>query len=281
MLNLYPVNNQIATQCRLKSAQKQSIGKFLPVVQDTVSFSGKAKVPVNLCYEDFISKFSKLGCNEKTFIMHSLANEKKLGVGSESEVHATPLENYVIKTSLFGSSIYDDTFKKVHDDFPEKNFGQAVAKIGDVEVLKEINGKSLIQLGKENMEKYFATLAELPQTAYENFVSNIKVLNEKGYRFDPNPGNVILNEREKSLNIIDPLNYHPKAYMGDCLYPFFYIACNRSTTKEVLENQRKILTKLVPVINRHNVPISMSDECLHFVLGFLPDESSKLIRLFI
>lgn len=110
------------------------------------------------------------------------------------------------------------TLSKVQDSFPINNLGQAVVKIG-----KNVSGiikQSGIVLGLQNWHslRMGGSLSQddltefinklkitsgLGQKSYDCFADELKLIREKGFDFDYNPRNILLDEQKQQINIID------------------------------------------------------------------------------
>lgn len=243
--------------------------KPLPIV--TVPFTGFTqnvvkdliellKKPIRYCQniaykknEDIIKLFNDLKMSEGSFVDECMKHNH-IGYGQEGIVYDIPFKDFdgfVIKIShdFFNNQIIKP-ISKVNDNFKYKNFGQPVAKIGEmISILKKAEGIPLDRLSDSNSEnlaeevkKYYAKLSTIPQKTFDEFVSNIKFMNNNGYYFDGgNSGNVLYDVQTQRFNIIDINKEKWKNSIGDILSPFFIFDKNEIETPNTKIFQDKIM----------------------------------------
>jgi len=156
-------------------------------------------------------------------IESALLEKHVLGIGGNAIVYDLPGTDFVLR-------VHKPSRQKpwegplqvepapVEDSFPGKNFGQAVAAMNGMFVLRRQPGvpAGLSHRGdsqKENDAKYYAAVsmaASMPQKAYNQFADDLSFLANAGYQFDPSKSNnVLLDPANGRFNIVDvsPGNY--------------------------------------------------------------------------
>lgn len=230
-----------------------------PSVGDSFSFTGRTDA-----FSTIFNVFKNLKLSERELVLKCIC-EDVLGEGGHAKVYKIPIkgfEEFVLKKERVAYNV--GSLGRVVDDFPNQNFGQPVAELGEgFSILKKVHGESLDKyqaLGYNDVEevtnKYYKMLAEVPQESYDGLVSQIKTVNENGYRFDPgSSGNIMINNDK--FQIIDLYKCKRKNMMGDALYPFFYKLIY--TNPEILESKNTVLTKLINATQKNNLTRVESD----------------------
>ena len=174
-----------------------------------------------LSFEDFIKFFSanqnldsrKNSINE--YIAKSIIPVNLLGSGTQQTAYSiNNTEKYVIKIPNDGFRPGD--IKKVEDDFPKLNLGQAIVTVGNAKICKKQKGiissisyKDRICGSKNNINTYLSHIkrtAGLNQSAYDDFAFTLSELNKREMMFDCfNPNNVLIDESDQKINIVDDL----------------------------------------------------------------------------
>lgn len=253
MINLL-CSNKLYTSQYLSSGRHYRETKFMS--SDYTSF-GRGK---DIC-SDFASSFKKLNITEARFIQTCLGTQK-LGYGSEGSVYPIPikgLENYVIKiaNNFDGKNI--TKLSKLINSFPHRNFGQAIAKMGDdVLILRRLNGEALDKCFIKDIHSCYKMLADAPQKTFDKYAQKIKIANKYGYLFDGgNPGNILISPKN-SLEILD-LSKNPVGNMlGDLLMPF--LKNFNVSTSEIIENRIILVEKLFKAAKKYQFKYGIMDE---------------------
>ena len=135
--------------------------------------------------------------------------ENELNQGSQHITYRIPgTDNLILRVSLMfwgpdGGLQQSDKLAPLADPFPEYNFGQAVAKIGEhITIIKKQNDPVLDSLFENDPAGTLKRLAAMPPQSYEDLARKLTIINSKGYYFDgAHPGNLCLGE--KDFNIFD------------------------------------------------------------------------------
>ncbi len=210
----------------------------------TTSFSGLSKKNDESSFNNFI-KWAK----ENDFLSNitDIADYtgKILGSGFEGEIIEIPnCDKWVIKTFKRSKMVNIARNKpeiiEIKDFSPELNVGQIIAKIEIPHgknyskvyyILKRQSGISYgvgfddsSLLSERNVRLHhnlLKTLAEFPQSSFDECIKNANTIDNLGYEFDcTNPHNFMLDIETKSINFIDinDLNVHNKNPYGDILF---------------------------------------------------------------
>jgi len=153
------------------------------------------------------SQLLAAGYKDPTELRRALTKENYLGRSLFRSAYLIPgLNKYVLKVPFFssGKPIFWDEIKILSDPFPGMNLGQAIAQVGqEAFILKRQYG---VPTGVSYMDNkkvkahYTAQLkraARMPQSAYNQFANIIIKINSRGYYFDSNPGNVLIDVEVK------------------------------------------------------------------------------------
>lgn len=258
-------------------------------VKRSMSFTGKSSVK-----RDFIELFKTLGKSEKDFL-NACLKSTKLGSGQEGSVYRIPFKNfkkYVLKVIEGFDFSSVEPIEKMTDDFPDNNFGQPIAKLGEkVLILRKLEGKTLSSLIPEspsyshNLEQktvdYYKMMASMPQESFDDYVKDITTLNKKNRSLDPNSGNIIL--KDKKFQITDTFN-RSYNFLGDVLFPFFPDSRREInfSNDETEEYKKAILRKLFTAAKKNNIFHGMNDQVFwllyHSQEGSVAEELKKLLQ---
>ena len=181
-------------------------------------------------------------------------SENIIGQGANSIVYNLPqLDDYVLKVLN-----KDDPNKIDMNEFPsDVNLGQPVWQDKNnprLLILKKIEGKEHsipnwsktvgipLYVTKEQSTKFaqqLLTIASFPQSAFNQFAKDVKVLSDKGYKLDSiNPNNLIVDEGKEQIHIIDYFKVNPKEthlYQNSC-FDLIAVACDFTLFPEYFDN---------------------------------------------
>ena len=176
----------------------------------------------------------------------ALANGGRvLGRGGNNIVYDIPGTKYVLRAPRAGwGSDKDPTpslterFTTLPDPFPGRNFGQAVAKSGNVQLLLRQEGvvaglDPLLRVDRRtpeghasNKANYDASIqrtASLPQAAFDQLARDLRFISDNGFMFDPSKAsNLLVDVASGRFNIVDVGLTNPRGYsfgLGDMLVP--------------------------------------------------------------
>ncbi len=255
MLNINPIKFASINNIQNKYPQKQIGLKSDTFVRSSnnVSFKGNESENNN----SFI-KWAQETEFIKTQLPEILTNpDYKLGSGFSHSAYIIPgNEDYILRTSnMKAQRSYDFENAKIKDTEDKNlniNIGQEVANIEfqtnngipfRIEVLKKQTGKPIgvppsqaiyiedtgkLREGekpyeaRERKEQYATTIhtvAQLPVSAYEKLIDNIRAAEQAGYHFDHlNSNNLLLDKEKGSINLIDMEKNKVPANLGNVLY---------------------------------------------------------------
>ncbi|MCD4781155.1 MAG: methyltransferase domain-containing protein [Candidatus Omnitrophica bacterium] len=109
-------------------------------------------------------------------------------------------------------SEFEERLQTVQDPFPNRNFGQAIARYGNFFILKRQAGfvggvpawsEATFEEKDRVFEQYLDATATMPQTAYNDLAASIQTVDRSGFRFDPNPNNILVDRARDKFNIVD------------------------------------------------------------------------------
>lgn len=167
----------------------------------------------NLSFADLQAEMTRLGIHA-TDLYSSIKAENLMGKGMFSQVYRLDkLDNYALRMDRVAPlRVLADTIEPVPDKLPGMNFGQPVARLGSVDVLKRQYGEpsfipapdfaSAAEISQLN-ETRLRMKAELPQAAYDDFAAMIAELNSRGLEFDSNPKNLLIDLTKRRFGIVD------------------------------------------------------------------------------
>lgn len=187
-------------------------------------------------YEDFMDKIHKVygDISLKKLVRKCRRNE--LGHGQDARVFGIPkIDDYVLKVNVeIECGIFSKflPLEKVKNDFYVYNFGQKVAtNKNGISVLLKTQGKpssfpNWIDFFKKAdtknikdcealyfLKNHLAKVAELPQESFDRYAKKIyflqKVTNRRPDMYNPN--NVLIDYKNKEINIIDVCDRSEKA----------------------------------------------------------------------
>ena len=208
--------------------------------EDGLPFEIAEKMPKGVSIYDLISRAQN--------------SENIIGQGANSIVYNLPqLDDYVLKVLN-----KDDPNKIDMNEFPsDVNLGQPVWQDKNnprLLILKKIEGKEHsipnwsktvgipLYVTKEQSTKFaqqLLTIASFPQSAFNQFAKDVKVLSDKGYKLDSiNPNNLIVDEGKEQIHIIDYFKVNPKEthlYQNSC-FDLIAVACDFTLFPEYFDN---------------------------------------------
>ena len=180
--------------------------------------------------------------------------ENIVGQGANSIVYNIPyLDDYVLKVLN-----KDDPNKIDMNEFPsDVNLGQPVWQDENnprLLILKKIEGSEHsipnwsrtigvpFHVTKEQSVKFaqqLLTIASFPQSSFNQFAKDVKVLSDKGYKLDSiNPNNLIVDEENQQIHIIDYFKVNPKEthlYQNSC-FDLIAVTCDFTLFPEYFDN---------------------------------------------
>ena len=188
-------------------------------------------------------------------LIHMAQNSENIvGQGANSVVYNIPyLDDYVLKVLN-----KDDPNMIDINEFPsDVNLGQPVWQDENnprLLILKKIEGREHsipnwsrtvgvpLSVTKEQSTKFaqqLLTIASFPQSAFNQFAKDVKVLSDKGYKLDSiNPNNLLFDEEKQQLHIIDYFKVNPKEthlYQNSC-FDLIAVACDFTLFPEYFDN---------------------------------------------
>ncbi len=244
-----------------------------------VSFHGNSSLKsddIN-CTDQFKSSIPE-GYSINDLIDLAQKPKNQIGMGANSVVYNIPLlDDYVLKVLN-----KDDPNNINIKEFPSSvNLGQPVWQNPDnlrMLILKKINGNehsipnwsntiwdneiySPRSVTKEQAKLYFSQISDIalfPQSSYDSFAADTKLLSDKGYKLDSiNPNNLIVDNKKKQLHVIDYFKVKPKEsdiyqnsyldlsaiILDFTLLPEFYDNLDKDDQKELVKNIKIINEK--------------------------------------
>lgn len=273
MISLLNVN-AIKTNVYKPARTEPKNNRFISTKQvgDSFSFTGR-----NESFNRILNTFCDLKLSETELVLKCIC-EDFIGQGGHARVYKIPIkgfEDFVLKKERTAYNV--GSLSQVVDDFPTQNFGQPVAELGKgFSILKKVPGKSLEKhqaLGYNDVEEvtnnYYKILAGLPQDSYDGLISQIKVANGKGYKFDQgSSGNIMLNKNK--LSIIDLNKSEKTNTLADPLLTIFYKL--KLITPQISSYKNTILTKMLTAAQKEKFPVGSSSSSFDALLYCADDE---------
>lgn len=281
--------------CGLKSIEKDCFVKRTET-NDTIQNK-------DLPGADFI-KWAKERDFINTDLKRSFSSENYIGRGTESYIYKIcGNEDYVLKIpkeykDLAQTFDFSDCYiEDVTDENLNGNFGQQVAVIKDkahkipvIKILKKQegipngnppNGMCCIDIAYNDIsrrihcEKCLKILANMPDSAYENFVDDVAYLAKKGYSIDDyNSNNYLLDEENGRINIvdIDKTNIPYPARFGNLIYALIDLRFidnyfsdlkyqpNSKKEAEITQNVATIIDKYINAVKTRGYKFSLKED---------------------
>lgn len=190
-----------------------------------------------LCYEDFMISLHNVYKNKslKNIVLSSISNSKNfIGRGFNADVFEIPgIKDYLIRIerrNFSPVSFIQNPIEKITQDYRVPNFGQAIITNNNgFFITKKVFGESNsfpdwsekikgVELGTDTIThtnaKYLlqkiSVISQFPQYSFDKLAQKIQKLN----RFTDceidilNPNNLIVDQNQKTLNIIDLWPHH-------------------------------------------------------------------------
>lgn len=228
-----------------------------------------------------IEQLKYLGLDSFEKVTAIATDENFLGEGGNASIFAIPNnDQYVVRIqhrAWVGPT--EGELELLESPFSDMNVGQAVARLGNAFILKRQEGipagLTHVEIRRLGLTHELANLdylqrttlaANMPQQAYDELAELIRIINEKGYNFDPSkPNNILIDEKRKRFNLIDLNSRDPSSDYRDTLTSLVVPLMNNSYAWQVndpdieqhLVVQRgKILEKAIQASIKANLPVS-------------------------
>lgn len=156
--------------------------------------------------------------------LQQLIQKKPDASGGNNNFWYIPNSNFGVRVPRSGGNF--GTFTKTQDAFPNDNFGQVIATIGNIEIVKMQTGSPAgmphrwwkqdekTQAGfRPQYKEKILTAAKFPQSAFDDICRKLLTLAQGGYQIDPSkPGNLLIDPT-KGFNFVDvsPGQRQPRA----------------------------------------------------------------------
>lgn len=180
-------------------------------------------IPRNASGEAPVANFNNFVSDgpSRSDIVESIKTENLLGEGYSNKVYSVDgSDDFVVRIPKIKDpqASMQAHFTPVADFWPSRNLGQPIARLGDIEVLKKVQGRAIEagpadaglrqrvrnMIARENPQAKHARqeriIAAMPQAAYDDLAKTMLGLIQRGKHFDAvNPGNVLINNKGFSL----------------------------------------------------------------------------------
>lgn len=178
----------------------------------------------NASFEDFNKARLNAGIRTIEDLEENITEENLLGTGANSTVYSfndPTLDKWAIKVDKTPFKKESKTlFSKTTDVFEGANMGQEIAKAGNrYRILKKIEGRvhsikdwsykinGNIPISKSEALQFVSAIYEIanfPQSTFDDYAMQLKLLGEKGFKQDSiNPNNILVDSKKQKLHIID------------------------------------------------------------------------------
>lgn len=217
-----------------------------------------------------------------------------VGQGGNATVYGMN-DDYVLRVpNKRGGKVKFEKAEKIPDPFPDRNYGQAVAKAGEATILRKQSGvpagvpygetRNSSPEAKATYRKSTERAANMPQEAYTRLAHDFQYLNDHGYQFDPSKSNNLLIDSDgKKFNVVD-LNPRGGSYRNTAqeiavvLMDNAYANYGDVTGDAEMQQWRKqIISKVRTAARETGLPIDENDPSFNFSKR-LAGESSGLER---
>lgn len=168
---------------------------------------------------NLLSDLNRVGIDRKR-LSDVFTKENHLGHGGNAEVYAIPgVEQYVIKVANSINSGHEvmGEIEDLADIFPEHNFGQAIARVSGEPIyflkkqfgipagvpygeIRRAKGEAADRMYEEHLRR----TAAMPQSAYDELLRDLMIINERDCKFDPSKAsNVLVDFENERFNVLD------------------------------------------------------------------------------
>lgn len=269
-------NNKISNQ--LSALAMQNI-----MFVNKPSFKGKID---SYSFEEYNKARLAAGINTINDLEENIIEENLLGTGANSSVYSfsnKALNKWAIKVDKIPFTTASNTlFEKVDDEFEGANLGQEIAKAGTrYRILKKIEGNTHsikdwsykingnIPISETEALQFVSSLYEIanfPQSTFDDYANQLKILSDKGYKQDSiNPNNILVNSKEQKLHIIDSFKADNEAHVNSRLdlinvlldfsfFDKFYNQLDETGKSELIKSAKLIISKCTIASKKANLP---------------------------
>ena len=247
------------------------------------SFKGKTDEE---SFEEFNKARIKAGIYSIEDLKKNIRATNILGAGANSIVYSfndKELSKWAIKVDKH--PFYKPTqtlFEKSDDEFYGVNMGQEIAKAGDrYRILKKIDGKvhsltnwshkinSNIPISEAEALQFASSLYEIanfPQSTFDDYAQQLKLLGEKGYKQDSiNPNNILIDSKKQKLHIIDSFRAVNETHVNSRIdlinvlldfsfFDKFYEKLDKTGKEMLLKSAETIIEKCNIASSKNEIP---------------------------
>ena len=236
------------------------------------SFKGKMD---SYSFEEFNKARLSAGIHTIENLEANIKEENILGTGANSTVYSfnnPKLDKWALKVDKTPFKIKSKAlFEKTPDSFEGVNMGQEIAKAGDrYRILKKIQGNvhsikdwsykinGNIPISQTEALQFVSSLYEIanfPQSTFDNYAMQLKLLSAKGFKQDSiNPNNILVDSKNQKLHIIDFFKADNETHVNsridliNVLLDFsffnkFYEKLDKTGKEELIKSAQTIINK--------------------------------------
>ena len=247
------------------------------------SFKGKTN---DDSFESFNRARLEAGIYSIEDIEENLTNENLLGTGANSSVYSfndVRLDKWAIKVDKIPFETHTKKlFEKTQDVFEGYNMGQEIAKSGNrYRILKKIEGNvhsikdwsykinGNIPISQTEALQFVSALYEIanfPQSSFDDYAEQLKILGEKGFKQDSiNPNNILVDSKNQKLHIIDFFKADNEAHVNSRIdlinvlldfsyFDKFYEKLDSTGKKQLLDSAQTIIEKCTTASKKAGLP---------------------------
>ena len=264
----------VQTKCCYKDILKElsNIANLNISNINVTSFKGKID---ESSFEEFNKARLSAGIYTIENLEENITEENILGTGANSTVYSfnnPKLDKWALKvdkTSFETSS--KSLFEKTPDAFEGVNMGQEIAKAGDrYRILKKIQGNvhsikdwsykinGNIPVSQTEALQFVSSLYEIasfPQSTFDDYAMQLKLLGEKGFKQDSiNPNNILIDSKNQKLHIIDFFKADNETHVNSRIdlinvlldfsfFDKFYEKLDKTGKEELIKSAQTIINK--------------------------------------
>ena len=234
----YQRNNKNVVQNTAQNASKAVLEQLSMLASNNIaglnmtSFKGKTD---DASFKEFDKARQLAGIHSLQELQANIKEENLLGTGANSSVYSfdnPSLDKWAIKEDKvpFKTST-KSLFEQTQDEFEGANLGQEIAKAGDrYRILKKIEGNvhsikdwsykinGNIPVSESEALQFVSSLYEIasfPQSTFDDYAEQLKLLGDNGYKQDSiNPNNILVNSKKQKLHIIDTFKADNEAHVN-------------------------------------------------------------------
>ena len=229
----------------------------------------------NSSFEEFNKARLSAGIYSIADLEENITEENILGTGANSTVYSfnnPKLDKWALKVDKIPFKTNSNSvFTKTPDNFEGVNMGQEIATAGNkYRILKRIQGNvhsikdwsykingniPVTELEALQFVSSLYEIANFPQSTFDDYAMQLKLLGEKGFKQDSiNPNNILVDSKNQKLHIIDFFKADNEAHVNSRIdlinvlldfsfFDKFYEKLDKTGKEELIKSAETIINK--------------------------------------